>query len=321
MHRMHYYSCYGLEVRSEMAIPELEDSGARQVDVDIRYGSVASLPTEGEAAGLFAIEERPGIIHFWMNEIGGLEIRDGREIIVDPAPGAEARGFRFLVSGIGMGFVLHQRGIPSLHASAVAVDGEAVAFMGWKGMGKSSTTAAFHAHGHPVLTDDLLPLYTEGETVLAAPAFPGLKLLPEAVEAAWSEHPDAHPLIDHRGAKRIVSVRDGFPAEKLPLRCVYVLEWRDDETTSAVIEPVPPREACIELMRHSFALRMFEERGATPQHLAESARLARLLPVRRLRRPRDLSRLHELVDVVKKDLKGLRRSDGEHVPVVITGTE
>ncbi len=316
---LYFYSCYGLEVRSEMAIPELQGSRARQVDVDIRYGSVAPLPTEGEEAGLFAIEERPGFIHFWMNEIGGLEIRDGRELIVDPAPGAEERGFRFLVSGIGMGFVLHQRGIPSLHASAVAVDGEAVAFMGWKGMGKSTTTAVFHAHGCAVLTDDLLPLYTEGDTVRAAPAFPGLKLLPEAVEAARSDRPDDHPLISRRGTKRIVSVRDGFPGEKLPLRCVYVLEWQDDEAASAVIEPVPPREACIELMRHSFALRMFEERGATPQHLAESARLARLLPVRRLRRPRDLARLHELVDVVKKDLEELRRADGVHAPAVVYG--
>ncbi len=315
----YFYSCYDLEVRSEMAIPELQASRARQVDVDIRYGSVASLPTEGEAAGLFSIEERPGVIHFWMNEIGGLEMRDGREIIVDPAPGAEARGFRFLVSGIGMGFVLHQRGIPSLHASAVAVGGEAVAFMGWKGMGKSTTTAVFHAHGCPVLTDDLLPLYTEGETVLAAPAFPGLKLLPEAVEAARRDRPDDHPLISRRGTKRIVSVRDGFAGEKLPLRCVYVLEWQDDEAASSVIEPVPPREACIELMRHSFALRMFEERGATPQHLAESARLARRLPVRRLRRPRDLARLHELVDVVKKDLEGLRRSETETTPAVAYG--
>ncbi|WP_457654573.1 hypothetical protein [Rhodocaloribacter sp.] len=302
-----------------MAIPELQASRARQIDVDICYGSVASLPTEKEEAGQFAIEERPGIIHFWMNEIGGLEIRDGRELIVDPAPGAEARGFRFLVSGIGMGFVLHQRGIPSLHASAVALDGEAVAFMGWKGMGKSTTTAVFHAQGCPVLTDDLLPLYTEGEAVLAAPAFPGLKLLPEAVEAARSDRPDDHPLISRRGTKRIVSVREGFPAEKLPLRCVYVLEWQEDEGSPAVIEPMPPREACIELMRHSFALRMFEERGATPQHLAESARLARRLPVRRLRRPRDLARLHELVDVVKKDLEGVRRSDGVNAPDVVYG--
>lgn len=315
----YFYSCYGLVVRSEMAMSELQDACERKVDVDVRYGSVAPLPTEGEEAGLFAIEERPGLIHFWMNEIGGLEIRDGRELIVDPAPGAEERGFRFLVSGIGMGFVLHQRGIPSLHASAVAVDGEAVAFMGWKGMGKSTTTALFHAQGHPVITDDLLPLYREGDTVRAAPAFPGLKLLPEAVEAARHERPEDHPLISRRGTKRIVSVRDGFPGEKLPLRCVYVLEWQDDEASPPVIESMPPREACIELMRHSFALRMFEERGATPQHLAESARLARLLPVRRLRRPRDLARLHELVDVVKKDLEDLRRADGVQTPAVVYG--
>jgi len=143
--------------------------------------------------------------------------------------------------------------------------------------------------------------------------------LPEAVRAARRDRPDDHPLISRGGTKRIVSVRENFPVEKIPLRCVYVLEWQDDEAMPVEIEPAPPREACIELMRHSFALRMFEERGATPHHLAESARLAGRLPVRRLRRPRDLARLHELVDVVKKDLAGLRRASGVNAPAVAYG--
>ncbi|QXD16156.1 hypothetical protein GQ464_004175 [Rhodocaloribacter litoris] len=301
--RKHCYRCYGLEVASELALPELvEIEPSERVDVVIRYDRVSPLPTPRQEDGSWEVVTTSEEIHFWMHGIGGLVIRSGCEMIIDPAPGAMERGFRFLVSGIGMGFVLHQRGIPSLHGAAVAIDGVAVGFVGWKGMGKSTTTAAFHRHGHPVLTDDVLPVVLKDGEVQALPAFPGLKLLPDAVEAVGLDDPARQVPISPLGTKRLVTVRDRFVTEALPLACVYVLDWHEEPEASPRVEPIPAREACVELMRHSFALRMFGEQGATPQHLAESARLAQGLPVRRLRRPRDLSRLDELVELVRADV-------------------
>lgn len=302
----HCYRCYGLNVVSELPIPELvEIPPGERADVVIRYDHVSPLPTPREEVGSWEVVTAPDEIHFWMRGIGGLVIRSGREMIIDPAPGAMERGFRFLVSGIGMGFVLHQRGIPSLHGAAVAIDGVAVGFVGWKGMGKSTTTAAFHRHGHPVLTDDVLPVVVQDGEVQALPAFPGLKLLPDAVEAVGLDDPARQVPISPLGTKRLVTVRDRFVTEALPLAGVYVLDWHEDPDAPPRVEAVPAREACVELMRHSFALRMFGEQGATPQHLAESARLARCLRVRRLRRPRDLARLDELVDRVRADVADL----------------
>ena len=300
----YYYYCYGLRVLSEMPVPEMRLDAPGPVDVHVRYGDVDRLPTPDDQPGSFAIEENGHTIHFWMNAVGGLIMRDGSEMIIHPAPGAEERGYRFLISGIGLGFALHQRGIPSLHASAVDIHGAAVAFVGWKGMGKSTTAAAFHAHGAPIVTDDVLPLYSQEDAVMVAPAFPHLKLWPNSLEAVFKEDPQSQPLIDPEGLKRTRAVETGFSASSLPLACVYVLDWNLDRSDPEPhIQPLSVREACVELLRHSFALRMFEDRGATPQQLQETAALARRIPVRRLRRPPNLGQLSEVIACVESDLQ------------------
>ena len=70
-------------------------------------------------------------------------------------PDAEIRTCLF---GPIIGFALHLRGTPCLHASAVVVDGRAVAFLGHSGAGKSTTAASFVHRGYRALTDDVLAL-------------------------------------------------------------------------------------------------------------------------------------------------------------------
>ncbi len=71
-----------------------------------------------------------------------------------------------------LGFLLRLRGITCLHASAVAVDGQALAFMGPPGAGKSTTAAAFARRGYPVLTDDITALEEKGERFWVLPGGP-----------------------------------------------------------------------------------------------------------------------------------------------------
>jgi hypothetical protein len=98
---------------------------------------------------------------------------DGSEFLVD-RPGTHvwarwpaaipAGEIEMCLLGPIIGFVLHLRGTPCLHGSAVAVDGRAVAFLGHSGAGKSTTAAAFVRAGLPALTDDVLALDEEQES-------------------------------------------------------------------------------------------------------------------------------------------------------------
>lgn len=296
------YTAYGLQIRSAFPLPTLLPGRGGEPDVAVRREALPAPPDE-EWEGAAASGTTGRDAYYFVRDVGGVLARDGREILADSLPGPTEAGFHNFVTGIGLGLALHQRGVFSLHASAVAVDGGAVAFVGWKGMGKSTMAGALHLRGHPVVTDDVLALGREGDEVVVSPAFPSLKLWPESAEALGDD-PEALPRLHPTAQKRARAVADGFQADSLPLRALYVLGIADDGGGFR-IEPVPAREACVELLRHSFALRVLGEAAATPDLLAWSARLAPAVPVRRLVRERRLEALPDVVDRVEADLARL----------------
>jgi hypothetical protein len=293
-------------------MPELRKSKNRDPDVVVRYGDVDPPEGRGDKWGGRTIKNESGIITFWMDRVGGLEAHHGREIIIAPSEGAEERGFRFLVAGIGLGLILHQRNLSSLHASAAVVGDGVVAFIGGKGMGKSTTVAAFHRAGCPVVTDDVLPYQIQAGGVEALPAFPSLKLFSDSVEAVFGEDPGDSPRIDPRGDKRTREVRDGFSEEALPIRCIYVLDWKEPETNLESSKMVG-KEACLELLRNSFALRILKTGHPSTDELHRLSRLTERVPVKRLARPHDLNLVDQIPGFIERDLAESTRSGVEMV--------
>ncbi|MDX1418888.1 MAG: hypothetical protein R3181_02880, partial [Rubricoccaceae bacterium] len=261
-------------------------------------------PLPNEREGAFVVRVDEGGIYYFVEGVGGLLARDGREIVATPLPGRGEVGFHRLIAGIGLGLTLHQRGALTLHASAVSIGGGVAAFIGWKGMGKSTTAAAFYARGHRVVTDDLLVVRLEGEGASVVPGFPSLKLWPEAAAAALGDDPESLPRLFPDADKRARSTQSDFDGAPLPLRVIYVLDFAEPAEGLA-IEPVPLREACIELVRHAFALRILGDEGETADLFRQRAQLARRVPVRRLSRRLDLSDLSEIVRRVEGDLDAL----------------
>lgn len=204
---------------------------------------------------------------------------------------------RFL--GPVLSYWLERRGIPTLHASAVATKQGAIAFLSHKEGGKTGLAAAFLQAGVPLLTDDVLPVEETSGMFLARPGYPLMRMWPDEAEffvPGWEALPTVHPAI----SKRRVPVGDGgfgaFHGESLPLACLYLPERM--ATGPVEIQEVSPRDAVIELVRHSFSPRLTEAAGLGPQRLDVFARLAMQVPVRRLRYPSGFARLPEAVERV-----------------------
>ena len=62
-----------------------------------------------------------------------------------------------------------RRRIEPFYASAVVLDGGAVAFLGGNGFGKSTLTTAFLGRGYPMLAGSLLAFREKGCEILAYP--------------------------------------------------------------------------------------------------------------------------------------------------------
>jgi hypothetical protein len=91
---------------------------------------------------------------------------DGRRVIAAPPAGPAWRWERLVLAQVlPLASVL--RGMDVLHASAVALAGRAVAFLGASGAGKTTLAGRIVARGARLVTDDVLAVDVSGTTVRA----------------------------------------------------------------------------------------------------------------------------------------------------------
>jgi hypothetical protein len=109
-----------------------------------------------------------------------------------------------------------------LHASAVVVDGQALAFLGPSGIGKSSLAGGFVAAGTDLLADDFVPLREQDGRYLTTVAYPGLRLWPDAAEHLAGRADDLAPVTDYQ-AKRRWPVPNPNAGADVPLAALVAL--------------------------------------------------------------------------------------------------
>jgi hypothetical protein len=209
--------------------------------------------------------------------------------------------------GMVLALWLELQGVPTMHASAAVIDGHAVAFLGSRGGGKTSTAAACVASGHELLTDDLLAIEERDTQFLARPGYPMLRLWPEQAEwfvggRVWEKLPIVHPDVPKRRVPVGMLRFDSFRDRSSVLHRVYLLERSDDAGTDIRITAVRPTEAVMALLRHSFLPREVERYGLQGARMEQFASLAAVTPVARLRYPAGFDRLPAVVEAIVEDV-------------------
>lgn len=297
--RVYCHSAYGLTIHSPLCLPELLQSEAA-ADVLLRWGKVQKLPSVIDETGVGFWSTGDEACHFVVG-VGAFLIRNGYEVIVDPAPGVDECVLRLSLLGPVMSLLLHQRGQLVLHASAVEVAGRAVAFMGGRGWGKSTQAAILESRGHGIISDDLTAVNVKENGCTVIPGFPWLKLWPDTIaslgQTAEGTH-QLHPLVDKRGrwATRQSS------RKPLPLRRIYLLS----KGAVPEIETCARQDALTEIMRHWKGAEFGEALLRTTNisaFFAKCATLVKNIAMYRLKRPASLSALPEVTDLVEDHLR------------------
>lgn len=293
---MNLYFAYGLGICSEFSLPELS-AGKEKKDIEIKQGKLDNfLRSIARSDGcLYATDSE--VYHYYA-DVGSFFVRQGQEIIVDPAPSADERLLRLYLLGRIFGALLHQRGLLILHGSAVAVDGEAVAFLGNSGSGKSTAAASLIIKGYPMVADDLVAIDASGARPMVHPAFPQLKLWPDAAESL-GYNIDTMPRISPKKTKRAANLDSEFLPDALPLRRIYILE--KGEPTEILL--LGRKDSMIELVHYSYAKRSLAAGANRSTHFLNCAKVASSVPVCRLIRPWDLSSFGILASKVVEDIE------------------
>ena len=107
------YHAYQLHIRSELALPELvsPEGSMGEPQVTIRLGAVPAdgLP-DARQLGPYLWAD-PTRLWLQVPRVARFLIRDGREIVIDPAPGIDEDSLRVFLLGSAFGALLFQRGL------------------------------------------------------------------------------------------------------------------------------------------------------------------------------------------------------------------
>jgi len=291
------YTSYGLTIRSEIALPELLPQGADvAADVDIRFGSVnIDGLCNGKQLGPF-LWASPDALSLEVPKVARFVVREGREIVIEPAPGIDEDSVRVFLLGSAFGALLFQRGLLVLHGNAIRIGDQCMVCVGASGAGKSTLAAGFMQRGYEILADDVVPV---DEECRAVPGFPRIKLWRDAVDRL---NIDAEPLkrIRPEMEKFNYPLTAQFADRPLPVRWIYILNNHHQSDTS--FEPISGMQRFEPLHDNTYRVRFLNGMALKGEHLQLCGRLAGRVRLARITRPRQGFELEPLIDRILADI-------------------
>jgi hypothetical protein len=316
-------SIYGLGVVANSVIPGVPASTIASEDIRISFGS---LPAWLHEVSDTQIET--SYIADYKSECGEPALRvfrvlDGRyyrfryadetEFVVDRAGTEIWAAWRepltledtatYLLGPV-MGFVMLLRGIVCLHASAVAIGDEAIAFLGPAGSGKSTTAAAFAERGYSVLAEDVVTLDDRGDQFLVRPGYPCIRLWPAAVKALYGS--ETHlPKLTPNWDKCYLDLSDNFHGEPLRLAAIYHLRERRHEVTAPFVQALDRSEAMMSLVANTYATKLMDKQMRA-REFELLTRVVKSVPLRRVTPHADPARLDELCTRIIADFQNVQ---------------
>jgi hypothetical protein len=237
--------------------------------------------------------------------VGRFLLRDGNEILVDPASDSNECEVRAYLLGTVFGILCHQRGILPLHASAIDVVDGCVAFIGKIGAGKSTLAAALARRGHQVIADDVCFLRLDDNGVVQAwPGVNRIRLWEDAMTALGCDDPGVER--ETRGYNKYLIPLRPAPNSMKPRRLcrIYALHAAPDDG-AANLTQIRGVAALEVLMQNVYRLSFAERMGHKPAAFALCAAAASDIPVFRFSRRWGFGLLHEGVEFLENHLRDL----------------
>ena len=294
------YRANGLTLESTIELPELAPGGDAP-DVHIRYGEVPAR-LEQPIMRAARYETAAGEYLLTLPRVGRYWVKDGRQVVIAPEPGATDEDVRVFILSSVMGALAHQRGFLPLHASALELNGGCVLFAGKSGSGKSTVAAAFHSRGYRLAADDIcaISLDDDGDPVVH-PGYRHLKLWPDAVERFGDSLGERRKM---RFGLQKYNVLLPEAARTTPLRVTRIFILAPTHADRIELRALDEGSRVPAIREQTFRLRLLKGLGVRHHHSPLLHALGQA-PVVAVCRPLQLSALDELVARLEDNMLGV----------------
>lgn len=306
-----YYLSYGLCIESSWPLPLPKITECNSASIEL-IEAPAAFFLEAVRDFTDKIDGSRWFYHFrladgsdyilWTGMFEFIVSTDGKQIWGHALPAGSLERLQTYLLGQAISFSLVKQGTEPLHSTAIIMNGEAVAFLGNSGYGKSTLGAAFLQAGFMLLTDDLLVIDSVEKVFVAHPGPQRVKLFPEVAKVLLDNNISGSTM--NPGTTKLVlplSVEQSSQGA-VTIRKIYVLQPPDLESPckSITIDPLSKRQACVKLIENTFNTVLMGPDRQT-QLLKSASKLAAGLTIQSLSYPRDLSRITEVVEMVRSD--------------------
>ncbi len=309
----HHYGAYGVQIVSDRPLELPQHRGESLRRVEILHDDEAAFPQP--ESGLD--EDAPpqpwhryafladGSAYARWNGVGEFHVAsDGHRMTCRQFARASAESFHVYMLGQALSCALINQGIEPFHATAVAVNEAAVAFVGGNGFGKSTLAAAFVRRGFPLVTDDMLVVDEAGGRLLAHPGPPRLKLFPQIARRVLGVTDDLGAM-NSETPKRILPLTGSSACPTpIPLGAIYILAAPRHTARCVGIsaESLAPRAAFVEMLGAAFNRRRLGGAARVERQFHLTVRISETVPVTRLHYPRIAGAIGDVVQAVLADL-------------------
>jgi hypothetical protein len=317
--KFHCYRIYGIRLSSQIQLPFADCESMQTVDVSL----LAESPDFFREATRHAVMTPSPTRWYKYAQLGNgqsylrwddlfefLVDADGRRIWCGWLGAASLESLQVYLLGHALSFALVKQGYEPLHATSVVIDGNAIAFMGSSGFGKSSLAAAFLADGHRLLTDDMLLLRRTDGGYEGQPGPRRIKLFPKIARRFLAGTAGAVPMNNETEKLVLQLSGDHSYSDGVPLRALYVLgpprEVRRKQSIQLI--SLTARETFIALIRGAFNHVIAGSERLTRQY-TEYLNVASQVPARRIGYPRVLSMLPAVKEAILSDVAELARTE------------
>lgn len=286
---MALHRLYGLIVQADRALPAPAAEGVPDITITTHTARKPGRAPANPHGYSYELQD-DGSIHVSWSELFDFVVNaDGSHIDVHSSPARDQEpAYTYLISQV-ISVALLQKHIESLHASAIGIDGRAIALLGESGRGKSTLTAHLLQSGAQLITDDLLVLSEEEGIYFAVPGASRIKLEPAAAAALRLPWPHT-PMLDGSGKDVWFVPQTSCASGNTPLAHICILE---PGAENAKLETLNAADATRALLGATFNP-LHTEPQRLQQLLIAGERLVRAVPVLRLSVPRSLARLPDV---------------------------